>query len=103
VRRSASWWPGCVDHEADPLAVLAGPSGTGKTRLAVEVSRALPAPWVAGRCVRGRAAQVFAAVAAAGEPSLVVVDDADTERMVDVAALVRRAADPGGQRRVRYC
>lgn len=91
----------CLNAEAGPIAVLAGPSGTGKTRLAVELSQALPKPWTTGRCVRGKVNQVFTAVMEYGELTLVVVDDADTEQAADVAGLVRQAADQDPQQIVR--
>ncbi len=91
----------CTRADGDPVAVLSGAGGTGKSRLVVEVARALPAPWVAGRSERGRAGQVLAAVAACDEPTLVVVDDADTEPAADVAALVRQAAEHAGRAPVR--
>ena len=69
----------CLDPAAPPVHVLAGPSGVGKSRLAVEVARQLPDGWVAGRCVSGKAAQLLPAVLACQEPTLVVVDDADTQ------------------------
>ena len=78
----------CLDPAASPVEVLAGPSGVGKSRLAVEVARRLPDGWVAGRCARGKAAQLLAAVLAGREPTLVVVDDADTQP--GVASLVEQ-------------
>jgi len=78
----------CLDPAASPVEVLAGPSGVGKSRLAVEVARRLPDGWVAGRCASGKAAQLLAAVLAGREPTLVVVDDADTQP--GVASLVEQ-------------
>lgn len=79
-----SW---CQDHSGSVVRVLAGPSGVGKSRLAVEVARQLLPPWTAGRCISGRAGELIPAVAACGEPTLAIVDDADTQP--DVAELVR--------------
>lgn len=71
-----SW---CLDSAASTVRVLAGPSGVGKSRLAVEVAGKLPDEWVSGRCAGGRVADLLPAVLACEEPTLVVVDDADTE------------------------
>ena len=81
----------CLDPAAPPVHVLAGPSGVGKSRLAVEVARQLPDGWVAGRCVSGKAAQLLPAVLACQEPTLVVVDDADTQP--GVASLVAQLGE----------
>jgi len=78
----------CLDPAAPAVEVLAGPSGVGKSRLAVEVARRLPEGWVAGRCASGKAAPLLAAVLAGREPTLVVVDDADTQP--GVASLVEQ-------------
>ncbi|HEU0086487.1 MAG TPA: tetratricopeptide repeat protein, partial [Pseudonocardiaceae bacterium] len=87
----------CLDPAAPAVHVLAGPSGVGKSRLALEVARQLAdSPqvadtWVTGRCVSGQAAHVLPAVLACREPTLVVVDDADTEP--GVASLVKQVGD----------
>ena len=90
LERLTSW---CADAAADPVMLLAGAAGVGKSRLAVALARDLPAQeWLAGRCRPGCAARIAPAVrmAAGGRRGLVVVDDADTEPAVDVAALVRQ-------------
>ncbi|HZG91114.1 MAG TPA: hypothetical protein VEZ42_12965, partial [Pseudonocardia sp.] len=70
----------CRDAAAGPVRILSGPSGVGKTRLAVEAAAELTAQgWAAGRCAPGRTGQVFDPVVACAEPTLIVVDDADTE------------------------
>ncbi len=77
-----------LDPAALPVHVLAGPSGVGKSRLAVEIARLLPDGRVRGRCASGKAAQLLPAVLACQEPTLVVVDDADTQP--GVASLVEQ-------------
>ena len=89
TRKLMHW---CQDSTAPAVHVLAGPSGVGKSRLAVEVARELPQQgWVAGRCVSGKAAQLLPAVIACREPTLVVVDDADTQP--GVASLVEQVGE----------
>jgi tetratricopeptide (TPR) repeat protein len=98
VRRLHEW---CVSPDAVPVEVLAGVAGVGKSRVAVELARALPPTWVAGRCLIGTASRVHTAVVAAhGSRAgvLVVVDDADLEPAADIAALIRHTAT--GQVRV---
>ena len=76
--------------------------------MAVELARALPREWIAGRCRPGATARIHAAAEAAsgsGGGALVVVDDADTEPAVDIAALIRHTVQPdttkNRRRRVR--
>jgi hypothetical protein len=86
VESLVSW---CTAPETERIRVLAGASGVGKTRLAREVGRSLPAGWASGVVVADRAAEVVGAVTACGDPTLVVVDDADlvtdTLRLLDDA------------------
>ncbi len=91
----------CTDPAAVPVRVLAGVSGVGKSRLAIDVARALPTGWTAGIALPGMTVPIIPAAAAvsAGTAVLIVVDDADTEPAADIAALVRHAA--GQDRRVQ--
>lgn len=90
----------CADPEGVWVRVMDGPSGVGKSRLATEVARQLiKEKWAAGRAVRGRLAEVMAAVVACGDPTLIVVDDADTQP--EVAELLRDVECHGGEPRVR--
>ena len=81
----------CLDPAALPVHVLAGPGGVGKSRLAVQVARELPDGWVVGRCASGKAALLLPAVLACQEPTLVIVDDADTKP--GVASLVEQLGE----------
>ncbi len=97
LRQLQGW---CTDLGAAPVGILAGPSGVGKTRLAVELARCLPTGWISGRSRSGRAGEVWAAVAACPDPTLIVVDDADTEP--GIPELIRAATtQPVGRRRVK--
>ena len=59
----------CTDPTSAPVRVLAGVTGVGKSRLAVELAMALPSGWMAGVARPGMAAQVVAAAAAVGARS----------------------------------
>ena len=97
VGELVSW---CQDPRAPVVRILDGPSGVGKTRLSVEVGRALPHGWVAGRCVPGRAVDVLGLVRTCGEPALIVLDDADTHP--DVSRLIeQRTVTPAARPQVK--
>lgn len=70
----------CVERapEAGVARVVAGPAGVGKSRLALAVAESLPAGWAAG-WLTGPVDGVLERVVAAGDPTLVLVDDADRE------------------------
>ena len=92
-----SW---CLDRTGRRICVLAGLAGVGKSRLAVEVARALPDQWITGRVVSGRIAEAIEKVLSCKEPTLIVVDDAEAE--ADVVSLVRRVARlQGGKQQVK--
>ena len=69
----------CRDGAGVSIRVLAGPSGVGKTRLAAQLARALPDAWAAGQADPHRLGEVVELVRACGDPTLIVVDDADTQ------------------------
>jgi hypothetical protein len=64
--------------------------------LAIEAAAQLPPEWAVGFAVRNRVGQLVAAVVACKEPTLVIVDDADT--VPDVGELLdsvqRHEAEP---------
>ena len=82
----------CTDGAGAPVRVLVGPAGVGKTRLAVELARALPEGWATGIARPGTTAQIVPAAAGCRRPVLIIVDDADTEAAADIAALFEHAA-----------
>lgn len=89
VKELTRW---CTDEPTSPVRVLEGGSGVGKSRLTVEVARALPDTWAGGRWVTGSAGDLVAAVLACRERTLLVVDDADIEPAAKVASLVQQVA-----------
>src|SRR5262249_23280179 len=82
VRGRDALWEWCRGGSG-PVRVVGGPTGVGKTKLALEVAGRLPAEWVAGRLIAERRAELVERVTAAGDPALVVVDDADLLAGVD--------------------
>ena len=81
----------CTEAGA-PVRLLVGPAGVGKTRLAVELARALSEGWATGIARPGTTAQIVPAAAGCRRPVLIIVDDADTEPAADIAALFEHAA-----------
>lgn len=76
------WW----DDPEQPVVVVTGPAGTGKTRLATQFALGRPAPWVSGWLSDARGADAVAAIGACGDPALILVDDADQRS--DLATLL---------------
>ncbi|MET8768895.1 hypothetical protein [Streptomyces sp. NPDC004658] len=73
----------CEDEtDPHPIMLLAGDRGVGRSRLALELVRALGDSWTAGRLLRGHR-QLFPALRDRARPALVVVDDADLRSDVD--------------------
>ncbi|WNV86706.1 hypothetical protein [Umezawaea sp. Da 62-37] len=75
---------------ADVVRVVTGPAGVGKSRLALAVAQALPAGWMAGR-LRDDAAGLVERIAAAGDRTLVIVDDAESAAASAMETLVTGA------------
>jgi tetratricopeptide (TPR) repeat protein len=69
-----------------PAALVTGPSGTGKTRLVTQFAASRQQSWAAGWLHPGRGASALAAAQACGDPTLILIDDADTSS--DTAALL---------------
>ena len=67
------WW----DEANQPVVVVTGPAGIGKTRLVTQFALDRPAPWVSGWLSGGRGSDAVAAIRACGDPALVLVDEAD--------------------------
>jgi tetratricopeptide (TPR) repeat protein len=93
----AAW----LDHTDGPtVMVVSGPAGVGKTRFVAECGLdAREQGWVVGWLVHGVDDRVVELVGAAGEPTLVLVDDADTR--TDLAVMVEQAAAAADDRLVR--
>lgn len=81
------------DPQACPVAVVTGPAGVGKTRLATQFAAQRPEAWIAGWLNRGRGSDAVSIIEACGDPALVLVDDAD-ERP-DCAAVLECLAASG--------
>ncbi|MET8565738.1 hypothetical protein ABZV75_36220 [Streptomyces flaveolus] len=86
----------CEDEtDPHPIMLLAGGRGVGRSRLALELVRALGDSWTAGRLLRGPG-RLFPALRDRARPALVVVDDADLRSDVDshLHSLVRADVVP---------
>ncbi|MGI5506366.1 tetratricopeptide repeat protein [Lentzea sp. CA-135723] len=75
---------------ADVVRMVIGPAGVGKSRLALAVAEALPAGWAAGR-LTDNAAGLVERIVAAGDRTLVIVDDAERVAASAVETLVTGA------------
>ncbi|MFD4673375.1 tetratricopeptide repeat protein [Lentzea sp. NPDC058450] len=70
-------WCTTRDPKAEVARVITGPAGVGKSRLALAVAESLQDDgWAAGR-FQDQSTTLIDAITAAGDPTLVVVDDAD--------------------------
>jgi hypothetical protein len=99
-RADLAWLQVWRDNRAGhPVALVTGPSGTGKTRLVAQFAAALPASWAAGWLHPGCGASAIAAVRECGDPTLILVDDADTNS--DTAALLIELAGQSEATQVR--
>ncbi|MFJ9901654.1 hypothetical protein ACIRVK_01890 [Streptomyces sp. NPDC101152] len=66
----------CTTAATHPVMLLAGASGVGKSRIALELARSLGEEWTAGRMIVP-GADWLGALADRGRPALVIVDEAD--------------------------
>ncbi len=83
------------------VRLITGPGGAGKTRLAVELATSLETAgwWQCGFLQVGRGGEAIAAIAAAGQPTLLVVDYA--EARTDLEALLEALAAHDGDPVIR--
>ena len=85
----------CDDPHEQPVAVVTGPAGVGKTRLVTQFASDRPAPYAAGWLHPGGGESALAAVRAYASPALILVDDAAARP--DLKALLEDlAANPAG-------
>ena len=89
----------CADNPACPALMVSGPAGVGKSRLVLEFALALPPDWTAGWLHAGAGSAAINAVRACGDPSVVLVDDADGR--ADVIALLDALAEHHDDPQVR--
>ncbi|TKK88192.1 ATP-binding protein [Herbidospora galbida] len=66
-----------ADPAGGPLMVVAGPPGVGKSRLMIEFARTREHEWRCGRLAPGPSRGLIAQLASAGQPALILVDEAD--------------------------
>ncbi|MGI5500158.1 tetratricopeptide repeat protein [Lentzea sp. CA-135723] len=84
-------WCTARDPKAEVARVITGPAGVGKSRLALAVAESLQDDgWAAGR-LKDQGTTLIDAITAAGDPTLVVVDDADRVPADVLAALLTGA------------
>jgi tetratricopeptide (TPR) repeat protein len=95
-----AWLDRQWDDPKQPVVVVTGPAGTGKTRLVTRFAQGRPLPWVSGWLSEGRGADAVAKIRACRDPALILVDDAD--QRPDLAALLASVkTDPGTEPVVR--
>lgn len=85
VRDALVAWCVARAPAAGVARVVGGPAGVGKSKLGLAVAESLPAGWAAG-WLTGPVDGVLERVVAAGDPTLVLVDDAD--RVPDLERLL---------------
>ncbi len=96
LARLERWW----EERKQPVAVVTGAAGVGKTRLVTEFAQSRSAPWMSGWLSEGRGAEAVAAIRACGDPALILVDDADQRPdLADLLASLK--TNPGTRPEVR--
>jgi len=88
LRRLAEWR---ADDSANPVLVVSGPAGVGKSRLALRFASGLRQQWATGWLRAGAGAAATGAVRACGDPAMILVDDADGR--ADLAAFLGALAE----------
>ena len=84
------------DENGSSVLLLSGSAGVGKSRLALEFASRAPGGWAAGWLHAATGDTAIAAIAACGEPTVVLVDDADGRGDIVplLDALAERRAKP---------
>ena len=89
----------CDNPGSHPVALVTGPAGVGKTRLATQFATTRPAPWATGWLHPRTGTTALNAIRACPDPALILIDDADTSP--DAPALLASMAGTTGPTRVR--
>ena len=96
LRRLADWR---ADDSANPVVVITGPAGVGKSRLALKFASGLPREWRRGWLRAGADPTVVSAARACGDPVMILVDDA--EGRDDLRPLLNALAELGTSPAIR--
>jgi CHASE3 domain sensor protein len=88
IRQLEAWRD---DEDGNPVVLLSGSAGVGKSRLALEFASRAPEGWAAGWLHAGTGDIAAAAIAACREPTVILVDDADGRG--DIAPLLDSLAE----------
>jgi hypothetical protein len=76
LARLTKW---CDNPHGHPVAVITGPAGTGKTRLATHFASQRPTTWATGWLRPGRGTTALPTIRPCGDPALILIDDADQQ------------------------
>ncbi|WP_062440392.1 ATP-binding protein [Herbidospora daliensis] len=87
------------DPDGDRLMVVAGPPGVGKSRLMIEFARTREREWTCGRLAPGPSRGLITRLAAIGQPTLILVDEADLRD--DVPLLLAALREHQGRQPIR--
>jgi tetratricopeptide (TPR) repeat protein len=80
-----------ADNSANPVFIITGSAGVGKSRLALKFASGLPEEWAKGWLRAGAGPTVVSAVRACEAPAIILVDDA--EDWGDLVPLVNALAE----------